>query len=185
MELHVTMNEIDSTSTRRSLGSVGSQAEPGNQGSVNSKLSRLPLIAGSVFGGLAVISGAFGAHWLEGAVPHWGLDAAEQARMIEVWEVAVRYQMYHALALLAAGLLSEKLSSPRVWAAASWLWIAGVVIFCGLLYALVLTGVKILGAIVPIGGLALIGGWALLAYAVCKGRIASFTAQPKAPSAGR
>lgn len=131
---------------------------------------RFPLISGAVFGGLAVVLGAFGAHWLKDAVGKWGLDTAEQARMIEVWEIAVRYQMYHALALLAAGILSERLSTTRILAAASWLWVAGTLIFCGLLYGLVLSGVKILGAIVPIGGLAQIAGWALLAYAVAKGR---------------
>ena len=121
--------------------------------------ARLPLLAGSVLGGLAVALGAFGAHWLRDAVNHWGLDADQQTRQLEVWDVAVRYQMYHALALLVVGLLIGRSESSRWLRSATWLFIVGVSVFSGLLYALVLTGLKVLGAFVPIGGAALIAGW--------------------------
>lgn len=125
---------------------------------------RLPLIAGSIFGALAVGLGAFGAHWLRDAVTHWGLDSAEQSRRIEVWEVAVRYQMYHALALLLVGLFAKDYPAWQSLHVATWLFIAGVLIFSGCLYALVVTGVKVLGAIVPIGGASLIAGWIAVLY---------------------
>ncbi len=128
--------------------------------------SRLPLVVGSLLGGLAVALGAFGAHWLRDAVTQWDLDSAEQLRRLEVWDVAVRYQMYHALALLIVGLLADKGKTARPLTVATWLFISGVAIFSGCLYALVLTGVKVLGAIVPIGGAALIAGWIALLVAV-------------------
>lgn len=125
--------------------------------------ARLPLVAGSVVGGLAVTFGAFGAHWLRDAVNDWGLDAGQQARQLEIWDVAVRYQMYHALGLLAVGLLMGRTRPSRWLSVATWLFLVGILIFSGLLYALVLTGVKVLGAIVPIGGVALIAGWIAVA----------------------
>jgi uncharacterized membrane protein YgdD (TMEM256/DUF423 family) len=90
-------------------------------------------------------------------------------KRLETWEVAVRYQIYHALALLALGVLASRGNDHYLgWAAK--LFIAGVTIFSGCLYALVLSGVKILGAIVPIGGTCLIAGWILLAIAAWKPR---------------
>ena len=112
-------------------------------------------------GALAVTLGAFGAHWLAGAVEDWGLSAEEQARRLDIWDVAVRYQMYHALALLGVGLL-DSLQPRRTLRVAAILFLVGTAIFSGCLYALVLSGVKILGAIVPIGGTALIAGWVVL-----------------------
>jgi uncharacterized membrane protein YgdD (TMEM256/DUF423 family) len=85
-------------------------------------------------------------------------------RQFEIFEVAVRYQMYHALALVAVGLWSERHPSRRA-TAAGLCFLLGVVVFSGLLYALAFTQIKILGAIVPIGGLAFIGGWLCLAAA--------------------
>jgi uncharacterized membrane protein YgdD (TMEM256/DUF423 family) len=125
---------------------------------------RVPLVAGAVLGASAVALGAFGAHWLRDAVTHWGLESAEQSRRIEVWEVAVRYQMYHALVLLLVGLFTKDYPAWQSLHVATWLFIVGVVIFSGCLYALVVTGVKLLGAIVPIGGASLIAGWIVLAY---------------------
>ena len=125
------------------------------------------LLAGIVLGGLGVAFGAFGAHWLEGAVQRWELAADEQAKRLATWEVAVRYQMYHALALLAAGILAARRNNHWLgWSARFLLF--GVAIFSGCLYTLVLSGVKILGAIVPIGGSCMIVGWILLAIAVWK-----------------
>jgi uncharacterized membrane protein YgdD (TMEM256/DUF423 family) len=125
------------------------------------------LLVGALLGALAVILGAFGAHWLEGAVKDWGLDAEEQAKRLHNWEVAVRYHMYHALAMLVVGLLAMQRSSNALsWSAG--LFTAGVLVFSGCLYVLVLSGIKILGAIVPIGGVCLIAGWVLLAVAAAR-----------------
>ena len=127
------------------------------------------LLAGIALGGLGVALGAFGAHWLEDAVQQWGLEPQEQLKRLATWEVAVRYQMYHALALLAVGLLAMRGNNRWLgWSAK--FFIVGVVIFSGCLYALVFSGVKILGAIVPIGGTCLIVGWILLAIAAGKSR---------------
>ena len=107
---------------------------------------------GAVLGGLGVVLGAFGAH---------GLKARVDADMLAVFEVAVRYQMYHALAIfgLACGPCWAW-SLP--WAKrACWAWLFGVAVFSGSLYLMVLTDLKWLGAITPIGGVALIAGWAL------------------------
>jgi uncharacterized membrane protein YgdD (TMEM256/DUF423 family) len=127
------------------------------------------LFAGSVLGGLGVALGAFGAHWLQGAVAHWGLEPAEQLKRLATWEVAVRYQMYHALALLMVGLLAIRANSHCLtWAAC--LFITGTTIFSGCLYALVFSGVKVLGAIVPLGGGCLLAGWIVLAVSAWRGR---------------
>jgi len=110
---------------------------------------------GALLGALGVIAGAFGAHALEGR-----LTPDEAA----TYEIAVRYQMYHALALVLVGLLATR--SASVWlSVAGWSLLSGVVIFSGLLYVLVFTGVKILGAMVPVGGLAFVVGWVSLAWA--------------------
>lgn len=125
------------------------------------------LVAGSLFGGLGVALGAFGAHWLEGAVEMWGLEPEEQVKRLATWEVAVRYQMYHALALLVVGLLAVRTNNRCLgWSAK--FFIVGTTIFSGCLYALVISGVKILGAIVPIGGTCLVVAWVFLAVAARK-----------------
>ncbi len=103
-------------------------------------------IVGAVLGFVAVAAGAFGAHGLKGVLT---------PERFETFEVAVRYQMYHALAILAAG----SLGAPQ----AAWCFLAGVVIFSGSLYLLVLTDARWLGAITPIGGLLFLAGWILLA----------------------
>lgn len=130
---------------------------------------RYTVLAAAVCGALGVALGAFGAHWLSGAVQRWDLPLDEQTRRLEVWETAVRYQMYHALALLAVGLIASQRPDTPGLAAAALLFVVGVLIFSGCLYALVLTGVKILGAIVPIGGTCLILGWIVLAVATWRG----------------
>jgi len=98
---------------------------------------------------LAVVLGAFGAHGLKGHT-----DAAGLA----TWETAVRYQAWHGLALLALALAGDLLSA-RGQKAAAWCFGVGILIFSGSLYVLVLSGVKWLGAITPIGGVAMIAGW--------------------------
>lgn len=132
---------------------------------------RFWLMLGAVLGAVGVTLGAFGAHGLEGHLAAT-LDAAAAARTLETWEVAVRYQMYHALALLVTGLWAG-LRPSRALTIAGWAFLLGIAIFSGCLYALVLSGVKILGAIVPIGGVLLIVGWlALLAGSFSVGKAA-------------
>jgi uncharacterized membrane protein YgdD (TMEM256/DUF423 family) len=127
---------------------------------------RVWLLIAALMGGLSVTLGAFGAHGLPGFLKAQGVDQAEIIRRLANWETAARYQMYHALALLAV-FASAKAAVPLL-NAAGWCWLAGMLIFSGCLFALVLTGVKILGAIVPIGGVLLIVGWVLLAVAALR-----------------
>jgi uncharacterized membrane protein YgdD (TMEM256/DUF423 family) len=111
---------------------------------------------GAILGGLAVAAGAFGAH---------GLRERLDARSLEVFETAAKYQMYHAPALLAVGLLALTGRGGTSLNLAGWSFLVGVLIFSGTLYALAFTGIRWLGAITPIGGLALIVGWFALAVA--------------------
>ena len=110
---------------------------------------------GCIFGFLGVAAGAFGAHALRTRVP---------PDLLAVFETGARYQMYHALALLAVGLAAARVPS-RALRAAGWLFAAGIVVFSGSLYALALTGVRVLGAITPLGGLCFLAGWTALAFA--------------------
>jgi uncharacterized membrane protein YgdD (TMEM256/DUF423 family) len=119
-------------------------------------MSRLFLAIGAVAAGLGVAAGAFGAHGLEGRVSPDRLDT---------FRTGVAYQMYHALALLVVGWLAAQAPSAALtWAGAC--FTAGIVIFSGSLYALVLTDTGWLGTITPLGGVAFIAGWALFAWAV-------------------
>lgn len=129
-------------------------------------LPRLWLMLGALGGGLAVTLGAFGAHGLESALEKdTALSISERGHLLDVWETAARYQMYHALALLAVGLLALRRSDASLHAAGTTM-VLGTLIFSGCLYALVLTRVRVLGAIVPIGGVLLIVGWLSLLVAV-------------------
>ncbi len=110
----------------------------------------------AVLGGLAVVLGAFGAH---------GLKARVTPEYLAIFETGVRYQFYHALALLALSLADGRLWASRWTRATAWLWLGGTVIFSGSLYLLVLTGQRWLGAITPIGGVAFIAGWTVLIFA--------------------
>ena len=113
------------------------------------------LLIGSMAAFLAVALGAFGAH---------GLRSRLSPDMLAVFETGVRYHMYHALALLATALVMERIGG-RLVVCAGWSFTAGIVLFSGSLYLLALTGVTILGAITPLGGLAFLIGWACLAIA--------------------
>jgi uncharacterized membrane protein YgdD (TMEM256/DUF423 family) len=117
-------------------------------------MERLFFVLASITGGLAVILGAFGAHTLKGRI---------EPELLTVFDTGVRYHMYHALALLAVA--RARLSGVRLQAAAAWLFLAGMALFSGSLYVLSLTGVRWLGAITPLGGLAFIFGWLCLALA--------------------
>jgi len=109
---------------------------------------------GALFGFVAVAAGAFGAHALHKRLP---------ADLLAVFETGARYQMYHAVALLLVGLLAARAPSSLL-NAAGWLFIAGVALFSGSLYVLALSGVRVLGAVTPFGGLCFLAGWALLAW---------------------
>ena len=117
-------------------------------------MERLFFVLASISGGLAVVLGAFGAHTLKGRI---------EPELLTVFDTGVRYHMYHALALLAVA--RARLSGVRLQAAAGWLFLAGMALFSGSLYVLSLTGVRWLGAITPLGGLAFILGWLCLALA--------------------
>jgi uncharacterized membrane protein YgdD (TMEM256/DUF423 family) len=113
---------------------------------------RSPLVAlGALNAALAVAAGAFAAHALRERL---------EARALEVFETAARYHIYHAVAMVLAGMLV----ATRGSATAGWLFQAGIVLFSGSLYALALTDVKVLGAITPLGGLAFLAGWLWLAW---------------------
>lgn len=112
-------------------------------------------VAGAVLGLTGVALGAFGTHALRGSVP---------PALLGVFETAVRYQLLHAPAVLALALAAA-LHPGRLWWVAGWLWVAGVVVFSGSLYLMVLTGWRLLGAVTPLGGAALIAGWCTAGYA--------------------
>lgn len=117
-------------------------------------MARIFFIIGSVLGGIAVATGAFGAHGLRNLV---------QSGDLGTWETAAQYQMYHALALLAVGFSIETWpEAAKFFITGGWFFIAGVLLFSGSLYIMVLTGIKQLGAITPIGGVLFVIGWILL-----------------------
>ncbi|VGO22865.1 DUF423 domain-containing protein [Pontiella sulfatireligans] len=120
--------------------------------------AKLFLSLGSISGALAVMIGAFGAH---------GLKEKLSTEMLAIYKTGVEYHFYHALALLAVGLVAMHFQS-KLLTASGWAMTAGIVIFSGSLYALSISGVKVLGAITPIGGLCFIAGWVLLALATLK-----------------
>ena len=118
-------------------------------------MDRTFLFIGALLGGVGVGLGAFGAHGLKGRLSQ---------EMLAVFETGVRYQMYHALALLVLGAMMTRLEGRAV-VVAGWSFTAGILIFSGSLYALALSGVTMLGAITPIGGVAFLAGWIALAIA--------------------
>lgn len=121
-------------------------------------MQRMFLLFGATFGFLAVALGAFGAHAIKGQI---------STEMLAVFQTGVQYQAMHAIALLLVAVLSDRLPEKQV-RLAGYLFAVGIVIFSGSLYALSLTGVKALGAITPLGGLAFMGGWLSLVYAGLK-----------------
>jgi uncharacterized membrane protein YgdD (TMEM256/DUF423 family) len=110
------------------------------------------LLIGAVAGFLAVAFGAFGAHALRGRL---------SPEMLGVFETGVRYQMYHALAILVVGLMLGRMGG-WLFSTAAWLFTGGIVLFSGSLYVLALSGVTTFGAVTPIGGLLFLAGWACL-----------------------
>ena len=123
-------------------------------------VTRTFFVAGALSGAVAVILGAFAAHGLRGRLT---------PDLLAVFEVGVRYQMYHALALLAVAWGHDRWPGAAM-ASAGWLFVTGTIVFSGTLYLLALTGHKWLGAITPLGGVAFVIGWLLLAWAACFAR---------------
>ena len=123
-------------------------------------MDRLFFVLASLSGLLAIGSGAFGAHALQSRL---------SPDLLQTFETAVRYQMYHALALLVVAVAYTRFSHVTLLGAAGWLFVAGTLLFSGSLYLLAVTGTRWLGAITPFGGLAFIAGWACLALAAWLG----------------
>lgn len=112
----------------------------------------------AISGFTAVALGAFGAH---------ALRATVAPEMLAVWQTAVQYQMFHALALLCIVVAGSR--TPNKWLCVSgWVFVVGTLLFSGSLYALVLTGIKALGMITPIGGGLFLTGWLVLAFALIR-----------------
>ena len=117
--------------------------------------ARLALALGALLAAAAVAFGAFGAHALKSRL---GSDA------LAIWQTAVQYHAWHALGLIAVGLLLLQWPERSALAWAGWAFVAGVALFSGSLYALALSGVRKLGAITPLGGLCFLLGWADFAW---------------------
>jgi uncharacterized membrane protein YgdD (TMEM256/DUF423 family) len=120
------------------------------------------LATGALLMAAGVALGAFGAH---------GLRDKLDAYSLSVYEKAVFYHFLHALGILIVALLARSSAiTPRVENQVGWLLLAGIILFSGSLYALAISGVRVLGAITPLGGLAFIAGWLLLAYYAFRAR---------------
>ena len=123
-------------------------------------MDRTFFVLASLFGGLSVALGAFGAHALE--------DRLTEALM-GTYQTAVQYQFYHALALVAVAFAISRWPGGKLPEIAGWLFVAGILLFSGSLYLLVMTNTSWLGAITPLGGVAFIVGWLLLALTAWRG----------------
>lgn len=121
-------------------------------------MMKLFLFLGALNGFIAVALGAFGAHGLEDKI-------SEES--ISIWEKAVQYQMYHAMALVAAGLLASKVKNLSL-GSSGWLFFVGIILFSGTLYTYALTGITMFAIITPFGGVAFLIGWVLLGYTALK-----------------
>jgi uncharacterized membrane protein YgdD (TMEM256/DUF423 family) len=117
-------------------------------------MAKLFITLASLSGMLAVVLGAFGAHALKGKLDEYAMG---------IFETAVQYHFYHSFALLAVGAIALNQPQTVMLKSSGWLFLLGILVFSGSLYLLSITGVRWLGAVTPLGGLALIGGWACLA----------------------
>jgi uncharacterized membrane protein YgdD (TMEM256/DUF423 family) len=124
-------------------------------------MEKLFFIIGSILAGIGVAAGAFGAH---------GLKQMATPELLDTWEKAVRYQIYHAVAMfIAAGGMLQWPSQAKIFSAGGWLFTAGIILFSGSLYLLVLSGNRWLGAITPFGGVSFVAGWFCLVLAAWRG----------------
>jgi uncharacterized membrane protein YgdD (TMEM256/DUF423 family) len=122
-------------------------------------MHRTFLLIGALSGVVGVALGAFGAH---------GLRSRLSPEMLAVFETGVRYHMYHALAIIGVASIAERWQASRLVLASGWLFLAGIVLFSGSLYLLATTGMRTLGAITPLGGVAFLLGWGFLAWAAIR-----------------
>ncbi|WP_372748394.1 DUF423 domain-containing protein [Litorivivens sp.] len=122
-------------------------------------MGQIFLVAGAISGFLAVALGAFGAHALKQRLT---------ADMLAVYDTAVQYHFYHTLALIAVALLAVYGVQGAWLKASGWLFLVGTLLFSGSLYALALSGIKMLGAITPLGGLCFLAAWLCLAVVACR-----------------
>ncbi|MED3979184.1 DUF423 domain-containing protein [Priestia megaterium] len=120
---------------------------------------KLFLIIGAINAMLAVALGAFGAHGLEGKISE---------KYLEVWKTGVQYQMFHAMGQFVIAFLLSKFPQSSLLTASGWIMFAGIVLFSGSLYVLSTSGIKVLGAITPLGGVAFIVAWILIVVAAVK-----------------
>lgn len=124
-----------------------------------SPTAKLFLILGGINAALVVMLGAFGAH---------GLKAKLTTDMLAVYQTGVHYHLFHALGLLAVGLVATQIADSVYLKWAGWLMLAGIVLFSGSLYMLSVSGVRWLGMVTPFGGLAFIAAWILFILAIIK-----------------
>ena len=122
-------------------------------------MAKLFITLASLSGMLAVAFGAFGAHALKGRLEDYAQG---------VFQTAVQYHFYHSLALLAVGVIAISYPQATLLRSSGWLFVVGIIIFSGSLYLLSLSGLRWLGAVTPLGGLAFIAGWGCLAAASWK-----------------
>jgi uncharacterized membrane protein YgdD (TMEM256/DUF423 family) len=122
-------------------------------------MNNLFLVLAGVNGFIAVSLGAFAAH---------GLKSMLGPDLLATFQTGVQYHMYHSLALLAVGILVLQFPAQTGLRIAGFLFLAGIIIFSGSLYVLALSGIRWLGAITPIGGVAFLAGWALLAWSMLR-----------------
>lgn len=124
---------------------------------IMSEASKKVLITASIIGAMGVLLGAFGAHGLK--------PLLVENHKLATFETAVTYHFYHTFALLALGILYDRLNHKRV-RICFWLFMTGTIVFSGSLYALSVTNISVLGAITPIGGILLVMGWIYMALAI-------------------
>lgn len=117
------------------------------------------IIAGAINAFLAVALGAFGAH---------GLADKLEPKYLDIWKTGVSYEMYHALGLLAVGMLLGKAANSGLFTWSGWLMLIGIILFSGSLYVLSLTKISIIGIITPFGGVAFLAAWILMAVGAAK-----------------
>ena len=123
-------------------------------------MDRIFFILGSVLGALSVALGAFGAHALRGRI---------EEGLLANYQTGVTYMFFHALALFVVVMALTRWPQSNLSSIAGWLFVAGIVFFSGSLFLMAFTGARWLGAITPIGGVAFIAGWVLLAWTAWRG----------------
>ena len=121
--------------------------------------AKLFLVSGCIAALLAVALGAFGAH---------GLKTRIAPDLMTAYQTGIEYHFYHALGMILVGLAALHLPESALLKGAGWAMLAGIILFCGSLYLLSLTGMRWLGAITPLGGVSFLAGWGLFAAAVIK-----------------